>query len=251
MVGRAVVSLLVVAVAQASFAAPCAPVPLSPVTGFQVLPAGGTRVPRSTAIWVRADQLRGGDVSTLSLTDERGKRVGLTSTAVRVTGDDVVTLFVLRPAAILEANTTFRVELNGVVLSKFVTSDEVDTKPPELPVAKVTDVRGGVSCVSSPQVTVQLESPGEINFLIEASNQTPAMPANALAVSSGTNLVASSVSGTVDLRVVAFDLSGNMAMGSENLTTSVPGDGGYGCSSAALPPVAFLALVALRRRRVR
>ncbi len=252
--------LLVVAVAslQASRAAACTREAAPSITGFQVLPADGSRVPRSTAIWLRSDQSIGGelikDISALLLVDERGKRISLTPTQVRVTGEAVATLFVLRPSVLLDGTTNYRLELNGAVISKFVTSDEIDMKPPELPKAKVADVKADTqtasSCGAPSQVTVQLEAPGEINFLVAGTTQTPSMPASALAITTTNALTAVAVpTGLVELRVAAFDLSGNMAMSSEKLTTYLPGDAGVGCSATALTPFALLGLLTLIRRR--
>lgn len=230
------------------------------IKGFQALPVEGSRVPRSTAVWLRSDvtlaktgsSLK--DVSGVRLVDERGKAVGLSSSGVRVTGEQVATLFVLRPMAVLDPNMGYRVELDGEVLTRFTTSEDIDTQPPELPKARVTEVKaetfGATTCGSASSVTVVLEAPGDINFLVPATTNATTMPGSALAVTVGSDLTAVAVpEGTVDLRVVTFDLSGNMAMASEKLTTFVPTDVA-GCSSTlAGPGLGALALVAMLRRR--
>ncbi|MBL8920464.1 MAG: hypothetical protein JNJ54_16490 [Myxococcaceae bacterium] len=229
------------------------------IKGFEVLPADGSRVPRSTSVWLRSDVTveKSGtmlnDVSAVRLLDERGKPVGLSSSAVRVTGERVSTLFVLRPMVMLDANATYKVELDGAVLTRFTTSQEVDTQPPELPKARVTEVKGetfgATSCGGPSSVTVVLDAPGDINFLVPATTNAATMPAAALAVTVGRDITAVAVpEGSVDLRVIAFDLSGNMAMSSEQLTTFVPTDA-VGCSSTAGGSglLALLALVVRRR----
>ncbi|MBE2252931.1 MAG: hypothetical protein IAE78_25585 [Myxococcus sp.] len=256
-VAGALVALMPSAPAEA-----CSRVALAAIHGFQTLPAEGSRVPRSTSLWLRSDlplSERGDtlkDASAVRLLDERGKSVALMSTGVRVTGEQVATLFVLKPMALLEANASYRIELNGAVLSRFSTSEEVDTQPPELPRAKLTEVKGekdsAYGCGGPSEVTVTLDAPGDVNFLVQATATSTTMPGSALAVASGAALTAVSVpEGMVDLRVLAFDLSGNLATSSEKLTTFVPSDAA-GCSSTlAGPGLGALALVALRRRRRR
>ncbi len=106
--------------------------------------------------------------------------------------------------------------------------------------------------LSLPGATVTVESPGDVNFLVPASSIATTIPAAALAVASESALTAAGVGeGTVDLRVVAFDLSGNMAMSSDKLSTFVPSEAA-GCSSVlAAPGLGALALVAMLRRRRR
>lgn len=226
---------------------------MSGIQGFQALPAEGSRVPRSTALWLRSDLAVSAsgekikDPGAVRLIDERGKSVGLMSTGVRVSGDEPATLFVLKPTSLLEANTAYRVELNGSVITRFSTSEDIDTQPPVLPKGSVQQQQLGNSC--NPRVTVMVESPGDVNFLVPAANASTTIPSSALAVASQGALTAAGVAeGAVDLRVVAFDLSGNMAMSSDKLTTFVPSEAA-GCSAA--PGLGALALVAmlLRRRR--
>lgn len=240
----------------------CSRLAQSGIRGFEALPAEGSRVPRSTSLWLRSDltvtstgeTLK--DVSAVRLLDERGKPVALNVTGVRVTGEQVATLFVLKPMAVLEPNANYKVELNGAVLTRFSTSDEIDTQPPEFPQARLTEVRGetfgAYSCGAPSSVTVVLDSPGDLNFLVPASTNASTMPGAALAVTTGRDLTAVAVpEGTVDLRVITFDLSGNMAMSSEKLSTFVPAETA-GCSSTlAGPGLGALALVALLRRRRR
>jgi len=229
---------------------------MSGIQGFLALPAEGSRVPRSTALWLRSDLPVSGssekikDPGAVRLIDERGKSVGLTSTGVRVSGDEPSTLFVLKPTSLLEANTAYRVELNGVVITRFSTSEDIDTQPPGLPKATVQAQQLANSC--NARVTVTVESPGDVNFLVPAANASTTIPAAALAVASQSALTAAGVAeGTVDLRVVAFDLSGNMAMSSDKLSTFVPSEAA-GCSSTlAAPGIGALALVAMLRRRRR
>jgi hypothetical protein len=259
---KALVAGLLIAVSQSAPAEACSRLAETGIKGFDALPVEGSRVPRSTAVWLRSDVTLAKtgttlkDVSGVRLVDERGKAVGLSSTGVRVTGEQVATLFVLRPMAMLDANTTYKVELDGAVLTRFTTSDEVDTQPPELPKARVTQVRGetfgATTCGAPSSVTVVLEAPGDINFLVPATTNASTMPGSALAVTVGKDITAVAVpEGAVDLRVVTFDLSGNMAMSSEKLTTFVPFETA-GCSSTlAGPGLAALALVALLRRRAR
>lgn len=258
MLGRIVIAAAVLCGAAEAFA--CSRVAEAPISGFQILPAEGSRVPRSAAVWIRSDQAIGGEVvkdaSSLRLLDERNKVIPLTATSVRVTGEQVATLYVMRPKSLLEGNVNYRVELNGAIITRFLTSDEIDTQPPELPRAKVVEVRGdsasGSGCGAPSQVVVTLEGAGEVNFLVPASVTASAMPASALAVTNGSSLVAAAVpEGTVDLRVVAFDLSGNIAMSSEKLSTYVVSQG-VGCSAVGTGPLAgALALVAMLRRRRR
>lgn len=238
----------------------CSRIAQSGIRGFQILPLEGSRVPRSTSLWVRSDEpiheakeaVR--DPSSVRLLDERGKAVAMTATSVRVTGEQVATLFVLKPMTLLEANASYKVELNGVVLTRFTTSAEIDTEPPSLPRAKFSEVKGeqssaGVACGAPSQVTVQLESPADVNFLVLGAASGTTMPGSALAVTNGPDLTAVAVpEGSHDFRVVAFDLSGNLAMSSEKLSTFVPADG-VGCSSTlAAPGLAVLALLGVLRR---
>jgi len=258
MLGRLIIAAAVLFGAASAFA--CSRIAEAPISGFQVLPSEGSRVPRSTAVWVRSDQAIGGELvkdgSSLRLIDERGKVVPLTSTSVRVTGEQVATLFVMRPMAILESNVNYRVELNGAVITRFVTSEEIDSQPPELPKAKVAEVKGDMNtsdrCGAPSQVTVTLEGAGDVNFLVPATVTASAMPSSALAVTSGSSLVAVAVpDGAVELRVVAFDLSGNIAMSSDKLSTYLASPG-VGCSAMPMGPLAgALALVAMLRRRRR
>ena len=76
------------------------------------------------------------------------------------------------------------------------------------------------------------------------------MPGTALAITNGADLTAVAIpEGAVDLRVVAFDLSGNIAQSTEKLSTFVPSEVA-GCSSTlAGPGLGALALVAMLRRR--
>ncbi len=230
---------------------------ISGIQGFQALPAEGSRVPRSTALWLRSDLPvastgeRIKDPGAVRLLDERGKSIGLMSTGVRVSGDEPSTLFVLKPTSLLEANTSYRVELNGVVITRFSTSEDIDTLPPGLPKATVQAQQLNAS-TCNPRVTVTVESPGDVNFLVPASSMATTIPSAALAVASESALTAAGVGeGTVDLRVVAFDLSGNMAMSSDKLSTFVPSEAA-GCSSVlAAPGLGALALVAMLRRRRR
>ena len=244
----------------------CSRIALSGIQGFQALPLDGSRVPRSTSLWLRSDlpvsdsgeTLK--DVSAVRLLDERGKSVSLMTSGVRVTGEQVATLFVLKPMSLLDANANYRIELNGTVLSRFSTSDEIDTQPPALPKARLTEVKGETfsasSCGGPSQVTVVLDAPGDVNFLVQASanlqasSNSTTMPGTALAVTNGSDLKAVAIpEGTVDLRVVAFDLSGNIAQSSEKLSTFVPAEVA-GCSSTlAGPGLGALALVAMLRRR--
>lgn len=238
----------------------CSRIALSGIRGFQTLPAEGSRVPRSTSLWLRSDlpvsdagdTLK--DVGAVRLLDERGKSVSLMSSGVRVTGEQLATLFVLKPMALLDANANYRIELNGTVLSHFTTSDEVDTQPPALPKARLTEVRGetfgAYSCGEPSQVKVVLDAPGDVNFLVQASSNSTTMPGTALAITNGADLTAVAIpEGAVDLRVVAFDLSGNIAQSTEKLSTFVPSEVA-GCSSTlAGPGLGALALVAMLRRR--
>jgi len=258
---KSIVGTVVMAVSLSSAPADaCSRVAVSGIQGFQTLPAEGSRVPRSTSLWLRSDlpvsdageTLK--DVGAVRLLDERGKSVSLMTSGVRVTGELVATLFVLKPMALLDANANYRIELNGTVLSRFSTSEEVDTQPPALPKARLTEVKGGTfgaySCGGPSQVTVVLDAHGDVNFLVQASSNSTTMPGTALAVTSGADLTAVAVpEGTVDLRVVAFDLSGNIAQSSEKLSTFVPSEAA-GCSSTlAGPGLGALALVAMLRRR--
>jgi hypothetical protein len=261
------ISVLVAPVIALSWAAPaeaCSRIALSGIRGFQTLPADGSRVPRSTAVWIRSDLPAGDttstttvrDASAVKLLDQQGRAVALSPTSVRVSGEQPATLFVLRPTALLEANTTYRIEHDGVVLSRFSTSEEVDQQPPPLPVAKVAQVEGerasAYGCGGPSAVTVSLSSPGDVNFLVSSDERGSTMPGVALAVTGGaTDLTAVAVpEGTVDLRVVTFDLSGNMTMAPEKLVTFVPGESA-GCMAA---PSGLLlgavALLGLRRRRL-
>lgn len=230
---------------------------ISGIQGFQALPAEGSLVPRSTALWLRSDlpvsasgeKIK--DPGAVRLLDERGKSIGLMSTGVRVSGDEPATLFVLKPTSLLEANAAYRVELNGVVITRFSTSEDIDTQPPVLPKATVQAQQLNPTACNS-RVTVTVESPGDVNFLVPAANTSTTIPSAALAVASQSALTAAGVAeGTVDLRVVAFDLSGNMAMSSDKLSTFVASEGA-GCSSTfAAPGLGALALVAMLRRRRR
>ncbi len=254
-----VVGALIVLSMSSVRAEACSRTSVSGIQGFQMLPVEGSRVPRSTSLWLRSDlPLSGGstlkDVGAVRLLDERGKSVSLMSSGVRVTGEQLATLFVLKPMALLDANANYRIELNGTVLSRFSTSDEIDTQPPALPRARLAEVKGETfsasSCGGPSQVTVVLDAPGDVNFLVQASSNSTTMPGTALAVTNGSDLTAVAIpEGTVDLRVVAFDLSGNLAQSSEKLSTVVPSDVA-GCSSTlAGPGLGALALVAMLRRR--
>lgn len=260
-VRRAVVAGALIAASLVSVPAEaCSRIAQIGIKGFEVLPADGSRVPRSTSLWLRSDVTveKSGvmlnDVSAVRLLDERGKPVSLSTSAVRVAGERVSTLFVLRPMAILDANSTYKVELDGAVLTRFTTSQEIDTQPPELPKARVTDVKGetfgATSCGGPSSVTVVLDAPGDVNFLVPATTNASTMPGAALAVTVGRDITAVAVpEGSVDLRVIAFDLSGNMAMSSEQLTTFVPTDA-VGCSSTmAGPGLGVLVVVAMFLRR--
>lgn len=253
---KAVVLGVLIAVSLASAPAQACEA-MSGIQGFQALPAEGSRVPRSTALWLRSDLPVGAngekikDPGAVRLVDERGKSIGLMSTGVRVSGDEPSTLFVLKPTSLLEANTAYRVELNGVVVTRFSTSDVIDTQPPGLPKASVQAQQLNASSCNS-RVTVTVESPGDVNFLVPAANTSTTIPSMALAVASESALTAAGVAeGMVDLRVVAFDLSGNMAMSSDKLSTFVSSEA-VGCSSTlAAPGLGALALVAMLRRRRR
>lgn len=197
------------------------------------------------------------DLQGLRLFDERGKSVTFTTAQVRVAGEVVETLFVFKPAALLEANTSYRLELEGKTLTRFTTSEEVDLQPPLLPRPRVVDARGetvatnGVACSAPSTVTVELETPGEVNFLVPASSSGSSMPGTALAVGTGTELTAVDLpGGSMDLRVVAFDLSGNLAVSSERLNAAVP-FASVGCTVGLGAPMMSVALglLALMRRR--
>lgn len=267
MTSKSVVQVLVVLAllggAVARPAEACSRIAQSAIRGFQVLPAEGSLVPRSTSLWLRSDVAIGDstdglrEAGAVRLLDERGKAVSLVQSAVRVAGERQATLFVFKPAALLEADRSYRVELNGAVLSRFTTSQEVDTVPPLSPMARVSEVRaeqpfGSFSCGAPSSLTVTVEQPGDVTFLVQAASETAlTMPGAALAVTSGPDLTANAVpEGTLELRVVSFDLSGNMAMSREKLSTFVPADGAPGCStSAGAPLLGLLALVLARRRR--
>lgn len=261
--GSAVVVTALIVLSWSAPAEACSRVAMSGIRGFQTLPADGSRVPRSTALWIRSDLPMGDAVSTatvkdasaVKLLDERGRSVGLSPTSVRVTGEQVATLFVLRPTTLLDANTNYRIEHEGVVVARFSTSEEVDQQPPPLPVARVSQVAGertsAYGCGGPSAVTVSLDSPGDVNFLVRSDEKGATMPGQALAVTGGaTDLTAVAVpEGTVDLRVVTFDLSGNMTMAPEKLVTFVPPEGA-GCSAVPTGALAgALALVGLVRRR--
>jgi hypothetical protein len=225
--------------------------PSTSIQGFEVLPAEGSRVPRTTVIWLRSDApLANGetvkDASAVKLFDERGKGVTLAVTSVRVSGEVPATLFVLKPMITLDANASYRVELNGAVLTRFSTSEEIDVQPPELP--KATLDAAPVKTTCTPRLSVTLESRGDVNFLIPAATTGAAMLSSALAVSTVSALT---MPGTdaMAVRVVAFDLSGNMAASADKLQTYVAADA-VGCSSTvAGPGLGALALVAMLRRR--
>ena len=261
----AVVVGVLIAMSWSAPARACSRLAVSTIQGFTTLPIDGARVPRSAAVWVSA----GGasaldvapaikDISAVKLLDATGRAVTLQVTSVRVDGEVASTLFVLRPAGLLDANAGYRVEHEGVVLSRFTTTNEVDRVPPPLPVAKVSQVSGervsAYGCGGPSQVTVTLDQPGDVNFLVRAEDMGTTMPGRALAVTSGaTALSAVGVAeGAVDLRVMTFDLSGNMAMAPDRLITFVPSEG-VGC--AAAPSGAFAAgltlLGALRHRSLR
>jgi hypothetical protein len=92
-----------------------------------------------------------------------------------------------------------------------------------------------------------------VNFLVSSEFSSATMPSTALAVAGfGASLIANSISsGAHDLRVIAFDLSGNMAMGPDRLSASVPSEG-VGCSSAGGGPLTLaLVFAAWRRHRGR
>ena len=262
--GFAALSLGVIVLSWSNPASACSRVAMSGIRGFQTLPADGSRVPRTTALWIRSDLPANDttstatvkDASTVKLLDERGRSVTVSPTTVRVPGEQPATLFVLRPTVVLDANATYRIEHDGVVLARFTTSEEVDQQPPPLPVARIAQVSGqrtgAYSCGASSAVTVALESPGDVNFLVSADEKGSTMPGVALAVTGGaTDLTAIAVpEGSLDLRVVTFDLSGNMAMAPEKLVTFVPNEI-PGCTAAPsgllLGGLALLA--SLRRRR--
>jgi hypothetical protein len=251
----AVVALITVSSSRAR-AESCSPV-LGGIQGLKTLPAHGSRVPRSTLLWLRSDLslsdsgevLR--DIGAVRLLDERGKSLSMMTSAVRVTGEQVATLFVLKPMALLDANANYRIELNGTVLSQFSTSEEVDTQPPALPKPRLTDVRAGASSCGGPsQVKVMLEQQGDVNFLVESNLKSTTMPSTALAVTTGSDLTALAIGeGPAFLRVVAFDLSGNLALSTETLSVFVPSESA-GCSSTlAAPGLSALALLSIFRRR--
>lgn len=260
----AALSLGLIVLSWSNPASACSRIAMSGIRGFQTLPADGSRVPRTTALWIRSDLPANDtsstatvkDASAVKLLDERGRSVTVSPTTVRVAGEQPATLFVLRPTVVLDANATYRIEHDGVVLARFTTSEEVDQQPPPLPVARISQVSGqrtgAYSCGASSAVTVALESPGDVNFLVSADEKGSTMPGVALAVTGGaTDLTAIAVpEGSLDLRVVTFDLSGNMAMAPEKLVTFVPNEI-PGCTAAPsgllLGGLALLA--SLRRRR--
>lgn len=251
------ISVLVLSVA-APRAEACSRLALTTIRGFDVLPAEGSRVPRSTSLWLRSDMTDGTavtELSSLRLVDERGKLVPYTTSQVRVSGERAATLFVVKPANLLDANSSFMLELGGKVLTRFSTSEEVDTHPPALPKARVSNVSAaavatGFGCGAPSTVSVVLEMPGDVNFLVPDSSSGSSMPGTALAIANGTDLMAAALpQGQLDLRVVAFDLSGNMAVSSERLSTTVPFDGSVGCTVGLGAPTMLLALLALLRRR--
>ncbi len=243
----------------ASAAMACSRVASTNISGFRVLPVDGSRVPRSTAVWVRSDLVLASgeafkDVSSVKVLDERGKSLALSVTQVRVSGEQPSTLFVLKPMSNLEANASYRVEVAGEVLSRFSTSDDVDTVPPPVPLARLSEVKGETfgawSCGQPSSVSVQLEGAGDVNFLVAGSSSGASMPGAALAVSTSSTVVAVSVpEGAVELRVVAFDLSGNLSSSAEKLTPVVPFQT-QGCSATPVGlGVGLLALAGLLRRR--
>lgn len=248
-----------IAVTWATPARACSRVAMSGIRGFEVLPADGSRVPRSTSLWIRSDLPVGDgdavkDASAIRLLDERGRAVALSPTPVRVAGEQAATLFVLRPTRKLEPNASYRIEHDGVVLSRFSTSEEIDEQPPPLPVARVTQVTGerlsASGCGGPSAITVSLENPGDVNFLVRSDEKGATMPGQALAVAGGaTELTAVAVpEGSLDLRVITFDLSGNMTMAPERLATVVPLEAG-GCSSAPSGLlIGALAVLGWRRR---
>jgi hypothetical protein len=212
-------------------------------------------------VWVRSDLVLSSgeafkDVSSVKVLDERGKSLALSVTQVRVSGEQPSTLFVLKPMSSLEANASYRVEVAGEVLSRFSTSEDLDTVPPAVPLARLSEVRGetfgATSCGQPSSVSVQLEEAGDVNFLVAASSGGASMPGAALAVSTSSTVVAVSVpEGAVELRVVAFDLSGNLSSSAEKLTPVVPFQT-QGCAAAPMGLwVGLVAFVGLLRRRSR
>lgn len=255
-------SLAVTTALSAGAAEACSRIAQSAIRGFQVLPAEGSLVPRSTSLWLRSDTAIGDstdglrEASAVRLVDERGKSVPLVQSSVRVAGERPATLFVFKPSALLEGERSYRVELNGAVLSRFTTSQEIDTVPPLSPTAKLVEVKaeqpvGSFSCGAPSSLTVAVEQPGDVTFLVQAAPEASlTMPGAALAVASGPDLTANAVpEGALELRVVTFDLSGNMAMSREKLSTFVPADGAAGCSTAVGAPLLGLFALLFRRRR--
>lgn len=233
----------------------CSRIALGSVSGFDVLPADGATVPRSARIWVHLESTRvrsAGD-GALRLLDAQGAVVATTQSSIAVEGEVAETVVVLAPSAPLASGQTYEVQSGVTRLVRFTTTSELDTTGPDAPVGTVTEVVGGDSgvgyrCSSASRVEVSLAPAQELAFLV-SPGEPAALPAQSLGAGAGSAVTAQGLApGTRTFRVLAFDLSGNAALGAEVLSATVP-PSTAGCSTAAGGPALLLALAALRRRR--
>lgn len=216
------------------------------IQGLDVLPADGTTAPRSTWIWAKADagtvQLRDGELT-----------VDVAESTVSVTGEGgPSTLVVLQPSAPLLEGKQYAVRVGANTVSTFIAGAQLDIEAPPAPAVAVGNIVGAhfgaYSCGNASVVTLSLTPAPELSFLV--STATTTLPATALSAGTGETLRTIALpEGEQVVRVLAVDLSGNVAA-SNTVTFTVPRKTS-GCSAAPAAPLVLVALALLRRMRRR
>ena len=220
-----------------------APPNVDNTSGFTVLPLDHSTAPRSTRIWAQAP------AGELTLSDG-DTTIQTTEQVIRVAGTGERTIVVLTPTAELTAGKRYTVWSGLNRRATFTVSDEVDTTPPSSPAVAVGVVEGGDGHRPS-QAALTLTPAPQLSFVVDAPSGDAQLPENAWSLGQGDTVRALDLPpGEQRLAVVAFDLSGNIAM-SNPIALTVPEPTRSGCSAAPAGPalLAALALLIARARR--
>lgn len=225
----------------------CSRIAVRSVRNLSTLPVEGSAAPRNTKLWQIASA---SEVGEFALVDGRGWAVPLQRSTIAVSGEETMSLEILTPMSLLDPGA-WVFSRNGVVLSHFTVTSEVDQIPPAALQATITSTAGeyfgAYSCGQPSMVTLALGAEAE---LAVAAPEGTAWPLSAaLGVARGPTLdIAAPTSGAQRLVVFHLDLAGNATPG-EALTATVPLKAS-GCSVATPGlPLLLMALALLRRRR--
>jgi hypothetical protein len=227
-------------VASSAQACVCAAIPPFEPT---VLPAAGSVAPRNTRIWVlHAAPVVNEQALRVELRDEGGAPIDVRGSELTVGRGRERRVIVLEPAELLPANAAFTIDVIGVADDalhrrvRFLTHEDVDSEPPELPSAEQVVYSPGAQSSCGPDSSLAVGLAADV-WIVKRSAETsdaeaallePDAPSGWVAEmfadkTEGFDLVSSVCAGAEpaakgDMQLGTFDLAGNFSGWTERVS---------------------------------